>query len=265
MAAIGALCLACAWCFSRFAHREVSWNWFDKIASRRVFCMFKVLMTGVLAVSMFAQSAKDKEDVVNRLAEATTVLTEMTDISDSGIPRELIDKSQCVIVIPSMKQGGFIFGGKFGRGFMSCRHSSGKGWTSPAAVRTEGGTFGLLAGGSATDIIMTVKSQRGAERLMGSKFTLGGEVSAAAGPVGRTSSAMTDAQMSAEILSWSRSRGVYAGLNLQGSTIREDGKANQVIYGKEMSTRTVLDSPGLKAPKADEFVGTLDKISPVKK
>jgi lipid-binding SYLF domain-containing protein len=189
----------------------------------------------------------------------------MTEISDSGIPRELIDKSQCIIVIPSLKQGGFIVGGRVGRGFMSCRHESGKGWSSPAAVRTEGGSFGLLAGGSATDIIMTVKSQRGAERLMSSRFTLGGEASAAAGPVGRTSSAMTDAQMSAEILSWSRSRGVYAGLNLQGGTIREDQKANRVLYGKEMTTRTVLSSPGLKAPKADDFVATLNKISPVKK
>jgi lipid-binding SYLF domain-containing protein len=219
----------------------------------------------LLAVAAVAQSDKDKENVVNRLAEATTVLTEMTEISDTGIPRELIDKSQCIIVIPSMKQGGFIFGGKFGRGFMSCRRDTGKGWSAPAAVRTEGGTFGLLAGGSATDIIMTVKSQRGAERLMSSRFTLGGEASAAAGPVGRTSSAMTDAQMSAEILSWSRSRGVYAGLNLQGSTIREDQTANRAIYGKEMTTRTVLSSPALKAPKADEFVGSLDKISPVRK
>lgn len=189
----------------------------------------------------------------------------MTEISDTGIPRELIDKAECVMVIPSMKQGGFIVGAKYGRGFMSCRHSSGKGWMAPAAVRTEGGTFGFLAGGSATDIVAIVKSRRGAERLMSSKFTLGGEASAAAGPVGRTSSAMTDAQMSAEILSWSRSRGVYAGLNLSGATIREDATANQVIYGKQMSTRTVLSSDGLKAPKADEFIAELNKISPVKK
>jgi lipid-binding SYLF domain-containing protein len=226
----------------------------------------KNLFLGILTASaLLAQSAKDKENVANRLAEATAVLKEMTEISDSGIPRELIDKSQCIIVIPSMKQGGFIVGGKFGRGFMSCRHSSGKGWAAPAAVRTEGGTFGLLAGGSATDIIMTVKSQRGAERLMGSRFTLGGEASAAAGPVGRTSSAMTDAQMSAEILSWSRSRGVYAGLNLQGATIREDRTANRAIYGRDLNTRTVLSSEGLKAPKADEFLAELNKISPVKK
>lgn len=219
----------------------------------------------MVAVTAFAQTRKEKEDVATRLAEATTVLTEMTAISDTGIPRELIDKAECVMVIPSMKQGGFIVGAKYGRGFMSCRHSSGKGWMAPAAVRTEGGTFGFLAGGSATDIVAIVKSRRGAERLMSSKFTLGGEASAAAGPVGRNATALTDAQMSAEILSWSRSRGVYAGLNLSGATIREDATANQVIYGKQMSTRTVLSSDGLKAPKADEFIAELNKISPVKK
>lgn len=224
-----------------------------------------VFLSFLAAAAVVAQTTKDKENVVNRLAEATTVLTEMTEISDSGIPRELIDKAECVMVIPSMKQGGFIVGGKFGRGFMTCRHSSGKGWMAPAAVRTEGGTFGFLAGGSASDIVAVVKSRRGAERLMGSRFTLGGEASAAAGPVGRTSSAMTDAQMSAEILSWSRSRGIYAGLNLSGATVREDATANQAIYGKEMTTRTVLSSDGLRAPKADEFIGVLNKISPAKK
>lgn len=219
----------------------------------------------VLAAGVFAQSARDKENVVNRLAEATTVLAEMTEISDTGIPRELIDKAECVMVIPSMKQGGFIVGAKFGRGFMTCRHSSGKGWMAPAAVRTEGGSFGFLAGGSSNDIIAIVKSRRGAERLMESQFTLGGEASAAAGPMGRASTAMTDAQMSAEILSWSRARGVYAGLSLSGATIRQDADANQAIYGKEMTTRTVLSSDGLRAPKADEFIAALTKISPVKK
>lgn len=227
--------------------------------------MIRLSLVCVFAFSAFAQSAKDKEDVAVRLSEATTVLTEMTEISDSGIPRELIDKSECILVIPSMKQGGFIVGAKYGRGFMSCRHSSGKGWSHPAAVRTEGGSFGLLVGGQATDVIAIVKSRRGAERLMSSRFTLGGEVSAAAGPVGRTSSAMTDAQMSAEILSWSRSRGVYAGLNLQGGTIREDQKANQVLYGKQLTTRTVLSSDGLRSDRAAEFVAALNKISPVKK
>ena len=227
--------------------------------------MRTIVLTALTVVSVFAQSAKDKENVVNRLAEATTVLTEMTEISDSGIPRELIDKAECVMVIPSMKQGGFIVGAKFGRGFMSCRHSSGKGWMAPAAVRTEGGSFGFLAGGSSNDIIAIVKSRRGAERLMASRFTLGGEASAAAGPVGRTSTAMTDAQMSAEILSWSRARGVYAGLSLAGATIREDATANQAIYGKEMTTRTVLSSEGLKAPIASEFLAVLSKISPAKK
>lgn len=227
--------------------------------------MRKIVFIGMVAVTAFAQTRKEKEDVATRLAEATTVLTEMTAISDTGIPRELIDKAECVMVIPSMKQGGFIVGAKYGRGFMSCRHSSGKGWMAPAAVRTEGGTFGFLAGGSATDIVAIVKSRRGAERLMSSKFTLGGEASAAAGPVGRNATALTDAQMSAEILSWSRSRGVYAGLNLSGATIREDATANQVIYGKQMSTRTVLSSDGLKAPKADDFIAELNKISPVKK
>ncbi len=204
------------------------------------------------------------DDEKNRLAEATMVLSEMTGMNDKGIPRDLIDKSECIIVIPSLKQGGFIFGGKYGRGFMSCRNSSGKGWHSPAAIRTEGGSFGLLIGAQAADVIMVVKSRKGAEKLMASEFTLGGEAAAAAGPVGRSSTAMTDAQMSAEILSWSRSRGVYGGLSLTGATIREDQEGNKALYGKEMTSKAVLTS-NVSSMESKPFTSLLTKISPSRK
>ncbi len=180
---------------------------------------------------------------------------------DRGIPQEILDNSTCAVVIPSMKQGAFIVGGKFGRGFFTCRNENGQGWKSPAAVRVEGGSVGFQIGGSATDVIMLVKSARGGDKLAGSRFTIGGEASAAAGPVGRESKAMTDAQMSAEILSWSRSRGVFAGVSVQGSTLREDQEGNKDLYGAEMTTRQVLDRKE-PAPKAvTPLVSALTKYS----
>ena len=214
---------------------------------------------------LMAAFAYAGDDEAKRLNEATTVLNEMMAAGDKGIPTSLLDGSACVIVIPSMKKAGFIIGGKYGRGFMSCRNAGGKGWRDPAAVRVEGGSFGLQAGGAATDVIMIVKNQKGAEKLMQDKFTIGGEASAAAGPVGRDTSAMTDAQMNAEMLSWSRSRGIFGGISLDGATLREDKDGNKELYGKEMSSKDVLTANGLDAPAAKPFVEALTKFSPAKK
>jgi lipid-binding SYLF domain-containing protein len=185
----------------------------------------------------------------------------MMTAGDKGIPQEMLDKSQCAVIVPSMKQGEFIVGGKFGRGFFTCRHENGRGWKCPAAIRVEGGSVGFQIGGSATDVIMLVKSAKGGDKLAGSRFTIGGEVSAAAGPVGRESNAMTDAQMSAEILSWSRSRSVFAGVSVQGATLREDQQANTELYGKEMTTPQVLDRKEAQPAAVQPLVAALTKFS----
>lgn len=220
-------------------------------------------MISVFALVSAVVFAGDEEN--KRLSEATTILNEMMGAGDKGIPTALLDSSSCVVVIPGLKKAGFIIGGKYGRGFMTCRNHAGKGWLTPASVRVEGGSFGLQAGGAATDVIMIVKSEKGAEKLMQDKFTIGGEASAAAGPVGRDTTAMTDAQMHAEILSWSRSRGVFGGISLQGATLREDKDANKGLYGKELSSKEILTSSNLSAPATKEFLDSLMKFSPSKK
>lgn len=188
-------------------------------------------------------------DESKRLAAASTTLKEMTGMEDKSIPSELLSKAHCVVIVPGLKKGGFIIGAKYGRGFASCRKKSGVGWSSPLAMRVEGGSFGFQAGGSETDVIMLMMNESGMDKLLTSKFTLGGEASVAAGPVGRDSSAMTDAMMRAEILSYSRSRGVFGGLALNGATLRADEDANQGLYGKDVDSRKVLGGE-VKTPAA---------------
>ncbi|HTA69982.1 MAG TPA: lipid-binding SYLF domain-containing protein, partial [Bryobacteraceae bacterium] len=157
-------------------------------------------------------------DAPKRLGDAADVLTEIMSAPDKGIPQDLLAKSECIVIVPGLKKGAFIVGAKYGKGFMSCRKKSGVGWSAPGSIRVEGGSFGFQIGGSETDVVLLVMNQGGAKKLLQSKFTLGGDASAAAGPVGRTSSAETDAQMHAEILTYSRARGLFAGISLEGAT-----------------------------------------------
>ena len=159
-----------------------------------------------------------------------------------------------MVLVPGLKKGAFIVGAKFGRGFISCRNAGGAGWSAPGAVRVEGGSVGFQIGGSETDVIMLVMNERGVERLLRSKFTLGGDASVAAGPVGRDASAQTDAMMTAEILTWSRSRGVFAGVSLQGVTLRSDKAANQDLYQQPAWGILQIVQSGLDAPPAAEAV-----------
>lgn len=211
----------------------------------------------LLSVGMLlAQSEEQK-----RLNDATEVVNTLMQGGDKVIPQELLDKAECVVVIPGMVKGAFIVGGQYGRGFVACRKTSGPGWTAPGAVRLEGGSIGLQIGGQATDIILLVMSKKGAEKMMTSKFTLGGDVSVAAGPVGRTSTAETDALMRAEILSWSRSRGVFAGISLKGSTLREDNETIEKLYGKKYKNKDIVAS-GLAVPaSAQPLITALNKYS----
>ena len=145
----------------------------------------------------------------------------------------MLENAHCIVIVPSLKTAAFVVGGKYGKGYVSCRNKSGRGWSAPGTVRIEGGSVGFQIGGSTTDLIMLVMNERGADKLLSSKFTLGAEGSVAAGPVGRTATAQTDAQMHAEILSWSRSQGLFAGLALEGATLRQDLDDNATLYGKK--------------------------------
>ena len=210
-----------------------------------------------LTTSLFAI---DKEPA-KRLGEAAAVLSEVMAAPDKGIPQDLLDKAHCIVIVPSLKTAAFVVGGKYGKGYLSCRNKSGEGWSAPATVRIEGGSVGFQIGGSTTDLIMLVMSERGADKLLSSKFTLGAEGSVAAGPVGRTATAQTDAQMHAEILSWSRSQGLFAGLALEGATLREDLDDNATLYGKKLENRDIVTN-GRTAPKsAAALISLLNKHS----
>jgi SH3 domain-containing YSC84-like protein 1 len=196
-----------------------------------------------------------------RLGEAAAVLSEVMAAPDKGIPQDLLDKSHCIVIVPSLKTAAFIVGGKYGKGYLSCRNHGGEGWSAPATVRIEGGSVGLQIGGSMTDLIMLVMSERGADKLLSSKFTLGAEGSVAAGPVGRTATAQTDAQMHAEILSWSRSQGLFAGLALEGATLRQDLDDNATLYGQKLQNRDIV-THGRRTPRSGEaLIALLDKYS----
>jgi SH3 domain-containing YSC84-like protein 1 len=221
----------------------------------------KTVATIFVVVALPVLAGKDEDE---RLKNATTTLTELAGTADKGIPADLLNKAVCAVVVPGVKKGGFIFGAKYGRGFASCRTGKG-GWTGPAGMRIEGGSFGLQAGGAASDVVLLVMNKSGMEKLLKSKFTLGGEASAAAGPVGRETEAMTDAMMHAEILSWSRSRGIFGGISLQGSTLREDEEPNSKLYSKGTKNEMILTGKVPVPAPAKEFIATLTKYSPAPK
>lgn len=194
---------------------------------------------------------------VDRLNDATAVLKEMAGTFDSDIPKDLFTKAECVVIIPGMKKGAMGFGGQYGRGYMICRTKGG--WSAPSGMRIEGGSVGFQIGGSSTDVILLVMSGRGVDKLLDSKFTVGADAAVAAGPLGRQASAQTDVTMHAEMLAWSRSRGVFAGVSLQGSTLRTDGDENKELYGKDIAAKDIVRG-NMKAPAAaKELMAALAK------
>src|ERR1700733_13412125 len=184
-----------------------------------------------------------------RLHESAVVLKEILSAPDQNIPRDLLDDAHCVVVVPAMKNAAFLVGAKYGRGFIVCRQDARAGWGAPASVRIEGGSFGFQIGASETDVVMLVMNRSGMEKLLQSKFTLGGAAEVAAGPVGRSSTAQTDAKMTAKILSYSRSRGVFAGISLQGATLRQDLDENRDLYGHRITNKQIV-MKRMKAPAA---------------
>ncbi len=218
------------------------------------------MRTTLLAILALAATGPLAMQAANEAAEridaAADVLTDMMKASDKGIPQDLMSKAQCVVVVPNLKKAGFIVGAKYGRGFANCRRSSGTGWTAPAAVKVEGGSFGLQIGGTEQDVILLVMNQAGMKRLLSDKFTVGADASVAAGPVGRATSAQTDAAMRAEMLSYSRSRGVFAGLTLEGATLRPDDDANKELYGGGVTNKEIL-AGNVKTPASAAKLETL--------
>lgn len=197
----------------------------------------------------------------DRLGAAADVMTEIMAAPDKGIPQDLLEKSECIVIVPGLKKGAFIIGAKYGKGFLSCRRMSGVGWSAPASIRVEGGSFGFQIGGSETDVVLLVMNQGGVKKLLSSKFTIGADASAAAGPVGRTSSAATDAQMHAEILTYSRARGLFAGVSLEGATLRPDDDWNKELYGKAMSSNDIVLGNTKSPASASKLMAVLNKYS----
>jgi len=217
-----------------------------------------------LAVFSVPAWAADHEKDEDRLKNSGTVLKEILDIPDN-IPQDLLDKADCVVVFPSVLKAAFIVGGSYGRGAMSCRRGQDfKGsWGAPTMMALEGGSFGFQIGGEATDFVLLVMNERGASGILASKVKLGADASVAAGPVGRTASAETDATLRADILSYSRARGAFTGVALEGSTIRPDNGANKQIYGQEVPARQIVLSGHVAAPlSAQRLISTLDSRTP---
>lgn len=203
--------------------------------------------TVALIMALAPLRAADNEPA-QRLDDAAAVFAEIMAAPDRGIPQELLETAHCIVIVPDLKSAAFGVGGKYGKGYLSCRNA-GSGWSAPGTVRIEGGSVGFQIGASSTDVIMLVMSERGADKLLSSKFTLGAEGSVAAGPVGRTATAQTDAQLHADILSWSRSRGLFAGVALTGATLRQDLDDNATLYGKKLENRSIV-TKGVRAPAA---------------
>ena len=219
----------------------------------------------MLAPMLFGRTTDENaKDEHNRLQNAGTVIQEILDIPDD-IPQDLLDKARCVIVMPSVLKAAFVVGGSYGRGTMVCRTGkdfSGP-WGAPAMYALEGGSVGVQIGGEATDLVILVMNNRGASSLLHSKVKLGADASIAAGPKGRTAAADTDAYLRAEMLSYSRARGVFAGVSLEGTTLRPDDDANHRLYGKDASAATILTEPKIDAPPSGKMlVGRLQKASP---
>ena len=222
-------------------------------------CVWVLAMAGSISTVAFAADRAIKVD--DRLDASADTLTDMMRAADNGIPQDLIDKAHCVVVIPGMKKAGFIFGAEEGRGFAVCRRPGGSGWSAPAAMRTEGGSFGFQIGVSDTDVVLLVMNDGGMKHLLSDKFTLGGDASVVAGPIGRAATAQTDAELQAEVLSYSRSHGLFAGIALTGATLRPDEDTNRELYGHDSTNREILTGEFKTPAVARRFEHALNRDS----
>ena len=228
--------------------------------------MLKRMTSSLLALALVALplAAADNQKEVDRLENCGMVLKEILDIPDD-IPQDLLDKAECVIIYPSVLKAAFVLGGSYGRGAMTCRtgeHYTGP-WSAPTMMALEGGSIGFQIGGQATDFVLLVMNARGAQAIVKSKVKLGADASAAAGPKGRNASAETDVTMRAEILTYSRARGLFAGISLAGSSVRPDNDANARVYGKKVDAQSIIFKGAVAVPPAaQKFIATLNQKSP---
>src|ERR1700682_106769 len=207
-----------------------------------------------------ARVSAEEDTPEMRLANATEAFREIMQTPDKGVSRDLLDKAECAVIIPGMKKGAFIVGVKYGRGFVTCRKGADR-WGPPAGVKIEGGSAGFQIGGSSTDVFMLIMNQDGMKKLLSDKFTLGADASVAAGPVGRSANASTDAQLHAEILAWSRSRGLFAGVSLEGATLRPDTEDNEKLYGRKVSNEEILRGDVAMPSAARPLIAALNEYS----
>jgi lipid-binding SYLF domain-containing protein len=218
------------------------------------------VLLGAMSVAMYAKDNEDKtSEEVKRINSAANVLDEIMAAPDKGIPRDVFEDAKCVAVVPSMIKGGFIIGARYGKGVATCRTSSG--WSAPAPITIAGGSWGLQFGGEAVDLVMLVMNDKGMEHLLSSKFKLGAEGSVAAGPVGRQAEANTDWKMRSEVLSYSRARGIFAGLELNGAVIKQDDDDTRHLYGKEVPIKDILTGRVPAPQGTQKFVSTVSKYS----
>jgi lipid-binding SYLF domain-containing protein len=228
---------------------------------RRLLVSVLLVAPGFVATGLADDSVHESD---KRIHESALVLSEIMNAGDRAIPDDLLHKAQCVGIIPNLKRAGFIVGAKYGKGVLTCRSHDGVGWTGPSTVRIEGGSIGFQIGAGETDVVFIVMNRGGEEKLMNDKFTVGGDASAMAGPVGRSTTAQTDAMMKAEILSWSRSRGVFAGVSLEGATLRPDHDDNTKVYGHPVSQREILEGHVQPPHAATQLFEELNRWAPVK-
>jgi lipid-binding SYLF domain-containing protein len=223
-------------------------------------CVITTLASAVMCGSIIARGTAPANDTENRLDASAIVLREVMGTPDKGIPQDLLAKAACVVIVPGVKKGAFIVGAKYGRGFIVCR-KRGSGWSAPAGVRIEGGSVGFQIGASETDVVMLVMNEGAIPKLLSSKFTIGADASATAGPVGRTASAATDVQMRAQLLTYSRARGLFAGISLEGATLRPDDDANKDLYGRQPSNAEIVQGTIPPPAAAAGLIAELNKYS----
>lgn len=218
--------------------------------------MLVTVLAAAVGLSGAGLGADASTKEAKRIAEAATVLKEIHAVPDKDIPQELWNKAECVVVVPSMKKAAFVFGGEYGKGLMSCRHAGA--WTAPVFLQIEKGSWGLQIGAEAIDLVLLVMNDQGMSKLMQDKVTLGAEASIAGGPVGRDARAATDAQLKAEILSYSRAQGLFAGINLSGGVVKPDSDDNQDLYGHPIAPREVLSGTVQTPAAAEPFIAALN-------
>ena len=224
--------------------------------------MRTALLSLCLALPLLADSPLDEHN--RRIRESAGVLDEIMNAGDKSIPRDLLEKAQCVGVVPNLKRAGFIVGGQYGKGVLTCRVRDAVGWSAPSTIRVEGGSFGLQIGAGETDLVFIVMNESGVNRLMKDKFTVGADATVMAGPVGRATDAKTDAALKAEILAYSRAHGIFAGVSLEGSTLRPDNDDNAKIYGRAATQEAILHGHVKSTVDAKPLFEELNRWAPYK-